>query len=303
MTTENISFKQEIFNVMENKSTSTLGKFFERFLLFTIFVSVFSAIVETLPFFEEDFYIFFYIEVITVGIFIVEYVLRIWTIVLKNKYAGFGGRVNFVFTPLMVFDFLVILPVFFQIFVPTHLINPGVFKFFRLIRILRLMRIGRYSIALHRILNLIKRHKVDLVAIFFLILTVVTVLSSIMFFLEHEAQSDKFSSIPASIWWGVITLSTIGYGDITPVTDMGRIIGAMTALFGVGIFALPTAILGASFYAEIRSKEQRQITELEKKVEELEQKLEFSEKKLERQKKKKQEKKGVLGRIVDSVVG
>ncbi len=269
--------KEYVFTILEHESESPLGKTFERILFITIVVSILSTILETLPRLFVYNHVFWWIEVVYVSIFIVEYLARIWTADFRKQYEGTRGLIRFIFTPLMILDLLSIIPFFLYIFLPIHLLQTGMLRFFRLIRIIRIIQIGKYTQAFSRIVGLINRHKEDLVAIFFFIIAIVSFLSTLMYFLEHSAQPQKFSSIPASIWWGITTVSTIGYGDIVPITDFGKIVGGITAVFGVAIFALPTAVLGASFYAEIHSSERKRILELEKEIKRLEKILEWHE--------------------------
>ncbi|MEI7511475.1 MAG: ion transporter [Candidatus Peregrinibacteria bacterium] len=264
------SFKEYVSNVIDHESEGRLGKTLENILLLTIFVSVMATVLETLPDLAIYHKVFWNIEVGCVTIFTVEYLARLWTANLKKRYEGADGLIRFIFTPLMVVDLLTILPFFLYLFLPISFLHSELLRFFRLIRILRFLRIGRYTQAFNRILNIIYRHKEDLVAIFFIIVIVISLLSTLMYFAEHSGRPEKFSSIPESIWWGIVTVSTIGYGDIYPVTVLGKFIGSITALVGVAIFALPTAVLGSSFYAEIHSEERKKIRELEKEVKRLE---------------------------------
>jgi voltage-gated potassium channel len=129
-----------------------------------------------------------------------------------------------------------------------------------LFRLFRIFKISRYSEASRLFGKVLNAKKAELsIAIFFIIILLI-VSSSLLFFVEHEAQPNKFSNIPEAMWWGVVTLTTVGYGDIYPITPVGKLLSAIISFLGIGLFALPTGILSAGFIEEIRSKK-----ELEKK--------------------------------------
>jgi voltage-gated potassium channel len=120
--------------------------------------------------------------------------------------------------------------------------------------------LGRYSESLRTVTRVIRSKKEQLSVAVFVVAIMLVVASSAMYYLEHEAQPKTFSSIPAAMWWGVVTLTTAGYGDIYPVTTLGKVVGAMIALLGVGLFALPAGILASGFAEELRDRrEEKQI--------------------------------------------
>jgi voltage-gated potassium channel len=128
----------------------------------------------------------------------------------------------------------------------------------RLFRVFRIIRVGRYSEASDILRVVVRRRKEELIATMVLFSILLVLSSSIMYYVEHDAQPDTFSSIPETMWWGVITLTTIGYGDAFPVTPLGKIIGGLIAILGIGMYALPTSILGAGFVEELRRRKDRQ---------------------------------------------
>jgi voltage-gated potassium channel len=253
------------YQVLEHHTKDAFGKFWENFLALLILTNVIAATLETIPTLHVQYSDgFFYFEFFSVMIFTVEYFLRIWSIVESRKYQGKHARLRYVCSPFMLFDLLVIIPFYLQLFFP--LLDTRVLRVFRLIRIMRVLRIGRFSLAAEKILRLVGNQKSEIFAVFFLMIVALLVASTGLYFAEHTAQPEIFSSIPATFWWGIATLTTIGYGDMVPITPIGKMLASITAFFGVAIFALPTAIIGASFYRELASKNQKKLRELTHKL-------------------------------------
>lgn len=113
---------------------------------------------------------------------------------------------------------------------------------------------GRYSESMKLFVKVLKAKKEEIFIIIFVIFILLTISSSLLYYIEHEAQPKVFSSIPAAMWWGIATLTTVGYGDVYPITSLGKFLGAIISLLGIGLFALPTGILSAGFVEEIRKR-------------------------------------------------
>jgi voltage-gated potassium channel len=254
--------KKFIYKVLSNTSKTFYGKIIEQFLLWLIISNVLLAILGSVQSIHARFSSeLYYFEFFSVIIFFIEYILRLWTTDQYPKYKSIWQHAK---NPMMIFDILVILPFLIISIIP--ILDTRILKIFRLIRILRVFRLKRYSIATEKILRVVNRQKEEIIAVFFLMFIALLVSSTCLYIVEHEAQPDTFSSIPATLWWGIATLSTIGYGDMVPITTMGKLLATITAFFGVAIFALPTGILGASFYQEISAKNIKRIKKLEKEL-------------------------------------
>jgi voltage-gated potassium channel len=177
-------------------------------------------------------------------IFLIEYVARLWVEVDNPKFRGSRfPRLRYALTPIAIIDLLAVIPALFAFGgAPTLLL-----RFFRILRILRLAKLGRMSNAWQDIREAFydRRHEFGL--ILGLLLLTVLVSGSLMYFAEAEAQPDKFGSIPRALWWAIITMTTIGYGDTYPVTALGRVLGGVIAIAGVMMIALPTGIFASSF--------------------------------------------------------
>ena len=190
-------------------------------------------------------------EVFSVGIFSVEYGLRVWACTEEAGYRGsIRGRLRYMVTPMALVDLWAVLP----FYLPFLGVDLRFLRALRLFRILRVAKLGRYSAALQRLVEAFRRKKEELTNTVFILAMLLVVASSVMYYAEHAAQPEVFSSIPAAMWWGICTLSTVGYGDMYPVTVVGKVVGSVIAVLGIGMFALPTAIIGAGFL-EVRERE------------------------------------------------
>ncbi len=270
---------EKIMDFFQKYRIDKLGNFLGNFIFGLIILNVFIAIIGTLPNLSQYYQYFLGFEIFSLIIFFIEYCIRIFTAHFHRGFSrSWKDKIKFAFMPTMIFDAIVILVPFFALILHLPFLD---IRTLRIIRILRILRIAKYSNSFTRILRIIHQHLSDLLSAFLLIFIAVTLLSTLMFYAEKSAQPEIFSSIPAALYWGIVTMSTIGYGDITPVTDLGRIIVSITAILGVAIYALPTSLLGAAFFAEARSKEAKHVAHLEQEVAILRKKLkryEISEK-------------------------
>lgn len=233
-------------------------KIFEYFIMLLVILNIAAAAIETensvFGRFEAQFRAFEFFSVI---IFTAEYLLRIWTCVEDKRFnRPVLGRIKFMFTPMALVDLLAILPFYFYAYqLASVSIKDGrIMRIFRLFRLLRLFKLGRYSDSLQTFGRVFKAKKEELIIVVFVVLIALFLSSSLMYFAENGAQPDKFSSIPAAMWWGVATLTTVGYGDVFPITVLGKFIGSIIAILGIGFFALPAGILASAFAEEIKKE-------------------------------------------------
>jgi voltage-gated potassium channel len=195
--------------------------------------------------------IFIVFNVFSVAVFTVEYILRVWSCTEDPKFKDpVGGRLRFMITPLAIIDLMAFLP----FYLPFALPELRFLRAFRLFRLFRVLKLARYSESLQTFADVLKLKKEELGLMLFAIIILLTVSSSLMYEAEHEAQPEAFSSIPAAMWWGVVTLATVGYGDMFPITPMGKFIGSLVVLLGIGLFALPTGVLAAGFSEVLQRK-------------------------------------------------
>lgn len=224
---------------------SRAAKLLRAFLLTLILANVLAVILESVPEIERRWGAWFWwFEAASVSLFTVEYVVRIWAIVRNPRFSTpVLGRLRYAVTPLALIDLIAIVPSLI-LFLPVDL------RFVRSVRLLRMLRIfktSRYSRAYGAIALAFRSSREQLVISLSILLTLLLISSGLMYFAERDAQPEEFSSIPAALWWGVTTLTTIGYGDVIPITPIGRTISAVISILGIGVFALPAGILAAAF--------------------------------------------------------
>lgn len=191
---------------------------------------------------------FRWFELGSLALFTVEYVLRLWSCTTVPGYEGpIRGRLRFAFTPLALIDLLAILP----LVVPAFGIDLRSGRVMRLFRLFRIAKLARYSKSLRLFARVFQQRRAELVTVCLFVGTLLLLASSLMYYVEHDAQPEAFSSIPATFWWAVATLTTVGYGDVYPITEVGKMLAGIICLLGIGMIALPTSILGAAFVKEL----------------------------------------------------
>jgi voltage-gated potassium channel len=253
----NKKFKHEIYSVLDaSDHHDRASRLFNVFLIILICLNVLAVALETVESIYKEYTTIFYgFEVFSVSVFSVEYILRVWAITENERYAHpVWGRLKFMFTGGAVIDLLAILPFYLPMLIKVDL---RFIRVLRLLRLLRILKISRYMQATKMITNVFKAKKEELVITLLLIGFLMVVVSSIMFYVEHDAQPDKFSSIPATMWWSVATLTTVGYGDMYPITVLGKTLASAISILGIGLVALPAGILASGFSEEMRKSREK----------------------------------------------
>ena len=222
------------------------------FILSLIGLNILALILETVPSIAEaGGSAFRWFELVSVGVFTIEYLLRLWSSVEAPGYgAPVGGRLRYASRAMMVVDLLAVLPAY----LPFLGLDFRFVRAFRLMRVFRVLKVARYSNALQLLGRVFMNRRADLTLTGVAVGIVLIIASSALYFVERQAQPDSFESIPEAMWWAMITLTTVGYGDVYPVTGLGRLLGAIVALVGVCVIAIPTAIIGAGFVEELRNR-------------------------------------------------
>jgi voltage-gated potassium channel len=240
------------------KGNGKWDKVVDYFLVTLISLNIIAIILETVNEIYNSYSLCFKIfEKISVYIFTVEYLLRLWACTCETKYKHpFFGRLKWIFS----FGALIDLLAFAPFYLPFAKVDLRVVRILRLFRFLRIFKLGRYMNATRMISNVFKSKKEELILCLIITFSLIVVASSLMYFTENQAQPDKFSSIPATMWWCVTTLTTVGYGDVFPITVLGRLLTAFIAILGLGMFALPAGILASGFSDEFQKRKNKEKT-------------------------------------------
>jgi voltage-gated potassium channel len=226
------------------------------FIVSLIILNVIAVMLETVqPLHDKYTNFFHYFDLASVIIFTIEYVLRVWSSNHEEKYKhSVWGRLKYMVSPGALIDMMAILPSYLHAFIGLDL---RVLRMLRLLRFFRLFRLTAYTHSAHLITNVFKKRKNELGLSFILAIFLIIIASCVMYFVEHGhaevgAAASKFTSIPKTIWWSVVTLTTTGYGDMYPVTNLGKAFASSIMLTGVAFFALPAGIITAGFIDEFR---------------------------------------------------
>jgi voltage-gated potassium channel len=214
-------------------------------LVILIIIAVIHAVIETEPMIAGGRELLFdTIELVIGIIFLVEYAARVWVAVDNPKFASSRfPRLRYMVSPIAIIDLLAVIPALFAFDGASSLL----LRFFRVLRMLRLAKLGRTSDAWQHIKDAVHDRRHEFALILGLLVITILVSGSLLYLAEAEAQPDKFGSIPRALWWAIVTLTTVGYGDAYPVTALGRFLAGIIAITGVTVIALPTGIFAASF--------------------------------------------------------
>lgn len=245
---KNNNFKQNVyFTLQPFGEENQKGRWFDWFLITLIIANVIIVMLETMPALHAQYHQqFFVFEVFSVIVFTIEYIARIWTCTLEGNQSSLStsklsARFRFMLRPMSIVDLLAILPFYLSMFIGLDL------RILRLFRLVRMIKLGRYSVAMQTLQVVIAREYRVIFAALGILMIVMVIAATIMYHIEHTAQPENFGSIPQALWWSVVTLSTVGYGDVSPITPLGRFVAGMFILIGVALFALPAGILASSF--------------------------------------------------------
>lgn len=253
MIKKTVEIKRRIFEILDMAQFGDIpSRVWDIFIMILITTNVFAVILETVPELHFKYSSFFkWFEIFSVVIFTMEYILRLWSVTVVESYKNpILGRVKYGLKFLSIIDLFSILPFYLPMVIPCDL---RFLRAFRLFRILRILKIGRYSKSMAIISRVLNEKKEELAITIFIIIILIIISSSLMYYVENAAQPEAFSSIPKAMWWSVETLTTVGYGDIYPVTILGKILGSFIAILGIGLFALPAGILAGGFAEELKN--------------------------------------------------
>ncbi|MBT4934552.1 MAG: ion transporter [Rhodospirillaceae bacterium] len=232
-----------------------VGRIIDGCLITLIALNVAAVIFETLPGLDQEWLnLFYWFEVFSIIIFSFEYVLRVWSSVDDDEIDyrhPILGRLRYMLSPMALIDLFVILPFYLGFFIQFDL------RFLRVLRLLRIFKLTRYSSSMSLLLNVLRDEGRAIGAAMFVLMLMLVLTASLAYLAEHKAQPEAFGSIPAAMWWAVVTMTTVGYGDVVPVTLWGKLMGAAIGILGIGMVALPAGLLSSGFSNELHRRRKK----------------------------------------------
>jgi len=247
--------KRRLYHILERgRPDDRVSQIVDWALIALIVANVAAAVAATVePFFQQYRDAFGIFELVSVAVFTVEYACRLW---VSTEHPSFGGqgpiaaRLKFVASPFGLIDLLAILPFYIGLFVPF-----ADLRVLRIFRLLRLLKLARYSPALATLWQVLVSERRALAAALLIMIILLIVSSTAMYYIERNAQPEYFGSIPVAMWWSMATVTTVGYGDVVPVTNLGKVVGGVVMILGVAMFALPVGIIASGFAVEIHRRD------------------------------------------------
>ena len=269
-----MSFQNACYHILAPSSEAheykKHSKLFDILLIALIIVNVAAMMLETVPglpaLWQHELHI---IEVVSVLIFTIEYILRVYSSASapnrstqanrsaqanrtrQEKTTAWQKRWAYIKSPMALVDLMAILPFYLSMLVAFDL------RILRVFRVLRILKIGRYSRSMQTLVTVLRNESHSLIAALSVLLLFTIIAATCIYYIEHAAQPDVFSSIPASLWWALVTLTTVGYGDAVPITALGKIFGGLITIMGICFYALPAGILSSSYTSQMQLKRDR----------------------------------------------
>ncbi len=248
-----VTLRRRAYEILDvGRKDDKLSEYADIFLITLISLNVLAVIIESVPGIYADYSgLFNVFEAISVIIFTIEYVFRIYSATEhpENKFRHpLWGRLRFMLTPMQMLDLIVILPFYLVFFVQVDL------RMLRVLRLLRVFRLTRYSSSMGLLIQVLRKEARNIGAALFVLFLLIIMAASLTFLAEHEVQPEAFGSIPAALWWAVVTMTTIGYGDVVPITVIGKTFGAIIGIISVGMVALPAGLLASGFSEALRRR-------------------------------------------------
>ncbi|MEZ6187408.1 MAG: ion transporter [Planctomycetota bacterium] len=246
---EDRSGKAQIWRILDGEPDSSAAVVVSLSILALIVLNVAATMLETVEWIHAQHAMAFEVfEVLSVCVFTAEYLLRLWSCTSTPDYRDpVVGRLRWMLTPMAIVDAVAVLPFFMRIFS----VDMRFLRALRLLRFFRLLKIGRYARSMRILRRVVTSKKEELMITGFLLCVTLILAGSVVYYVEHDAQPDKFASIPESMWWAVATLSTVGYGDTYPITTLGKVFAGIIAIAGIGLFGLPAGIVASGFLEEV----------------------------------------------------
>jgi voltage-gated potassium channel len=244
--------RRRAYETLENVPDRPAGRLLNRLLIGLIIANVAAIVLHSVPSIgtrHADWYLWF--EWLSILVFTVEYGARVWSAVERGdgRYkTAIKGRLRYMASPLALIDLLAILPFYFSFLLPVDL------RFMRVFRLLLIFKLTRYHPSMSLLGRVVRDEAGPIAAALFVLATLLVAAASFAYLAEHEAQPLVFASIPDAMWWAIVTMTTVGYGDMVPVTTLGKVIGGVIGIIGLGMVALPAGLLASGFSEQLHQR-------------------------------------------------
>jgi voltage-gated potassium channel len=243
-----MKIKKLIYLILNEPDKIKKGYFFQGIIFINILISIIILFLETEPNLKEYINILKIIDGINILIFTIEYILRLYSITYIKK-----NIFKYALTPLMIIDLLTILP-YFLTFIGIEL---TFLKELRLLRVFKLFKINKFTEFDELIIEIIKEKKEEFIYIFIMLFLLLLTITPLVYYAEKNVQPDVFNSMSTTLWWSMITFTTVGYGDMYPITPVGRILTSMVSFLGIAFYAIPGSIFTASLLEKLQEKKEQ----------------------------------------------
>lgn len=248
------TLRRRVYEIVElGSGDDQVSRVFDALIVWLIVLNITAFVLETVPSVAAQWGTWLYrFEVFSVLIFSIEYASRLWTAVempFLSRLTPWRARWSLATRPALLIDLAAIVPFYIGGMFGVDL------RALRALRLLRFLKLSRYSPAMYTLIRVLSNERRALFGAGLLLATALLFTSTIMYYLESEAQPDKFGSVPEAAWWAMATLTTVGYGDVTPVTPLGRVFAGLTMVVGLCILALPVAIIATGFAQELSRRD------------------------------------------------
>ena len=222
------------------------------FLILLITANVVAVVLDSMPEMDRAYHAWFYrFELLSIAVFTVEYALRVWS-ANEQSYPRYKhplwGRLRYAASPMALIDLFAILPFYLSFLFPVDL------RVLRVLRLVRMFKLTRYSPAMNLLLAALRQESQAIAAALFVLMLLLIVASSLAYLAEHQAQPAAFGTIPKAMWWAIVTLTTVGYGDVVPITAWGKVVGGLIGVIGIGMVALPAGLLASGFSDQLHQR-------------------------------------------------
>jgi len=249
-----VTLKTHLYKVLEaGHSHDFQSRAFETAMATLIVMNVIAFSLETVPAIHDQYALPFRVfDLVSILIFTVEYFARLWVCTEHAPFRGLSplkARMKFASGPLMIVDLIVIFPFYLSFLIPIDL------RILRILRLLRFFKMARFSSAFNTMLRVIAGERSALLGVLIVMFGMIITAASLLYLVEGHLPNSKFATVPEAMWWAVVTLTTVGYGDVVPGTPLGKFIAGLVMISGLGFFALPIGIIASGFMEEFRRKD------------------------------------------------